>query len=188
MQAYQQQEEQHTLVISMELTRGLMVLLSLALLTVGFLATLAHGRRMALASAPAAPVAAADSVRHFYLTKGTYGGANALTACASGYHMASLWEILDPSNLTYHTDLGQTRHDSGEGPTTFRGWVRTGYMSNNSDIVGRANCDVWTNGMTGHGTTAALPNSWNADWEDLHVWNTQVFACNDVNRVWCVED
>ena len=35
--------------------------------------------------------------RKFYLTKTEHNGAQALSACAPGYHMASLWEIHDPT-------------------------------------------------------------------------------------------
>ena len=57
-----------------------------------------------------------DSRRSFYLTQTEHTGSQALTACAEDYHMASLWEILDPSNLRYNTELGYTRADSGSGP------------------------------------------------------------------------
>jgi hypothetical protein len=46
--------------------------------------------------------------------------------------MASMWEISDPSNLRYDTQLGVTTADSGFGPpagtsfVAFFGWVRTG--------------------------------------------------------------
>ena len=39
--------------------------------------------------------------RKFYLTQTTHNGAQALSACAPGYHMASLWEINEPR--TYDT-------------------------------------------------------------------------------------
>jgi hypothetical protein len=183
---HDQQEE--TLIINIALTRGLMALLSVALLAAAVVAHVAWGESPAAAAGPPAAGAASSDVRQYYLTKGTYSGAGANLRCAAGYHMASLWEILDPSNLQYNTTLGQTRDDSGEGPTTFRGWVRTGYTSSIENTAGRANCEAWTNGVSGYGTTAALPNTWNAGWQDLHVWNVQTYACNDVNRVWCVED
>jgi hypothetical protein len=47
--------------------------------------------------------------RKFYVTPTLHDGAHALSACATGYHMASLWEIHDTSNLTYDTDLGVTQ-------------------------------------------------------------------------------
>ena len=76
-----------------------------------------------------APVAFAGP-REFYLTKTSFDGAHALTACASGFHMASLWEIFNVSVLEYDTSLGFTSADSGFGPPTVQnGWIRTGYIS-----------------------------------------------------------
>ena len=45
-------------------------------------------------------------VSAFYLTRTTHVGNQVLTACAAGYHMASLWEILDPSNLKSQHGIG----------------------------------------------------------------------------------
>jgi hypothetical protein len=44
--------------------------------------------------------------RSFYLTKVSVQGNAATSACAGGYHMASQFEMVDPSNLKYdlHTD------------------------------------------------------------------------------------
>ena len=64
--------------------------------------------------------------RAFYLTTTTHTGAQATTACAAGFHMASLWEIFDPSNLRYDATVGATADDSGAGPPFLGGWVRTG--------------------------------------------------------------
>ena len=57
-----------------------------------------------------------DPRKSFYLTRVTHNASQALSACAEGYHMASLWEIHDPSNLRYDTELGFTTDDSGFGP------------------------------------------------------------------------
>ncbi len=54
--------------------------------------------------------------RQFYLTRNRFQGDEALTACAPGYHMASLWEIHDVTYLRYNTALGSTQADSGLGP------------------------------------------------------------------------
>lgn len=162
-------------------------LLTLALLVTAFLGYLAWGQEEAIASSPRSPLAASTGMCQYYLTKGTYGGANASTACANGYHFASLWEILDPSNLKYNTALGQTLSDSGYGPPAYRGWVRTGYNSDNGSTVGQANCNGWST-TTGNGTTVGLPNTWDAGWEDMHVWNVVIFGCSGVTRVWCVAD
>ncbi|MFC2029833.1 PPC domain-containing protein [Chloroflexota bacterium] len=103
--------------------------------------------------------------------------------------MASLWEILDPSNVRYNTSLGNDRADSGEGPPSFMsGWVRTGYDSDNGTEPGQANCDVWSS-TAGYGTVVSLP----ADWTDLAkqdvwVWDAAIRACSNDAGVWCVQD
>jgi hypothetical protein len=68
--------------------------------------------------------------RKFYVTKTTHSGAQALSACAEGYHMASLREIFDTSNLRYDTELGGTTDDSEEGT-----W-RAGQQARRSDQGG----------------------------------------------------
>jgi hypothetical protein len=139
-------------------------------------------------SSPQTAPAVAGGVREYYLTTDTNNGANASTACITGYHMASMWEILDPSSLKYNTALGHTKGDSGSGPPVERGWVRTGSDADNSDVVGRANCMAWTT-TTGYGTTAILPNRWEADWEDLLAWNVYTWQCDSTSaHVWCVAD
>jgi len=50
----------------------------------------------------------------FYLTTTTHDGDSALTACGPGFHMASLWEIHDPSDVEYDTTRGLTSADSGQ--------------------------------------------------------------------------
>jgi hypothetical protein len=107
------------------------------------------------------------------------------------YHMASLWEILDPTDLEYNADLGYTRADSGAGPPTYlSAWVRTGGDSNTtSGYAGQDNCAVWTSDDPGHlGTTVQLLKDWAGGSEDVHVWDTITFNCNNTWRVWCVED
>jgi hypothetical protein len=56
--------------------------------------------------------------RKFYLTKPFHKADQALSVCAEGYHMASLWEIHDTSNLRYDRELGLTTVDSGFVPPT----------------------------------------------------------------------
>jgi hypothetical protein len=66
----------------------------------------------------------------YYLTNGTFSGANADDACGAGFHMASLWEISDPSNLRYAYDRGDALQgaDTEYGaPSDFWGWIRTAH-------------------------------------------------------------
>ena len=187
---------------------GLVGLLALALLVVALLGYLAWGQKEAVASGPQAPLdhardrplAASAGLRGYYLTQSTYNGAqadgtdgNGAGVCAEGYHFASLWEILDPSNLKYDTDLGMVRDDSGQGPPTFPyfgGWVRTGYFGSTDASAGMGNCNAWSSSDSGdYGTTAYLPNDWTAG-QDIHVWEVDTATCDIavLLRVWCVAD
>src|SRR5262245_4784184 len=87
----------------------------------------------------------AAKARKFYLTQSIFTGSEALTACAKGYHMASLWEILYVSNLKYDTKLGLTLPDAGFGPPIEFGWIRTGSDNDNSsNTPGIANCFAYS--------------------------------------------
>ena len=130
--------------------------------------------------------------RKFYLTRDRYDGAHALTACAGGYHMASLWEILDPSNLRYNRELGLTLDDSGFGPPTSAlspGWIRTGNFTSDSGSPGTPNCSAWTSADVGNsGTTVLLNRSWGDPAQMSDPWRAVTNSCNSLPRVWCVED
>jgi hypothetical protein len=191
-------EEQsgHTLVVNIHLSRGLVILLFAALLTAAWLGSLAWGQKEAaasgphviLASAPDGSLAATADMRRYYLHGAVLNATYALTACASGYHMASLWEILDTSNLQYNTTLGVFATDSGSGPpTVWSGWVRTGNGSNNGTTAGQANCNAWTS-TSGNGTYVSLPANWSAASQDIHVWTAAYSSCGNPGYVWCVED
>jgi hypothetical protein len=137
--------------------------------------------------------------RKFYLTQGQYDGSQALSACASGYHMASLWEIFDPSNLSYDTSLGVTTDDSGSGPPNGSGWIRTGFLASNGinadgtvQVAGAANCQAWTSASSeARGTTALLPvygTIENGDVTVISPWVARTATCSARPRVWCVQD
>jgi hypothetical protein len=137
-------------------------------------------------------------MRRYYVTQTNHNGAeadgtdgNGAGVCASGYHFASLWEILDPSNLKYDTDLGLTVDDSGQGPPSYSvhwGWVRTGYYSSTSSTAGYGNCNVWTSSNNSHsGTCVCLPGDWQAG-QGIHVWEVTWAPCGFSFYVWCVED
>ena len=144
---------------------------------------------------PAAPLQLPIVPASFYLTVDKYWGDEPLTACAPGYHMASLWEIADPSSLRYDTTLGVTSADSGSGPPTgppqeYVGWVRTGYHSLDvSTHPGLANCNAWTSSSGDHnGTAVGLPYFWQAGAEPLSPWVVGYTSCGGILqwRVWCV--
>ena len=132
--------------------------------------------------------------RRFYLTQTIANGGQPLTACADGYHMASLWEMHDPSNLEYETSLGFTKADSGFGPPTgsnARGWVRTGFEASTTAIAGQGNCNAWTVDVSS-GDLAGTTVSFTFNWDDPAVavspWQSSLLACGSSARVWCVQD
>jgi hypothetical protein len=182
-------QDERVVAIDINLTRGLVGLLALALLAAALLGYLAWGQQEAAASGSQIPLAASSGMRQYYLTKSYSEGADAADACASGYHMASLWEIMDPSNLKYNTDLGDTRSDSGQGPPSGRqGWVRTGFATSSSNTPGWGNCNAWTsNEISDYGTWAWLPYNWGSG-QDIHVWEVGYNGCWLNAYVWCVED
>ena len=130
--------------------------------------------------------------RAYYLTKTGTDGAHALSMCATGYHMASLWDIHEPAVLKYDTSLGMTFDDSGSGPPTggVFGWIRTGSPDSQDPLAGLANCHTWTTSdPNGYGSTATPA----VNWEDLtpyptSPWRTFRFSCASTLPVWCVQD
>ena len=135
--------------------------------------------------------AGSSADRKFYLTKDTFTGAQALTACAKGYHMASLYEIFEVSNLRYNTILGLTVDDSGSGPPTSDfGWIRTGQSSSASSIPGVGNCFVWSSDLSAaEGTAVQLRFNFDFQSDDVvNPWTSDAAPCHSLIRVWCVQN
>lgn len=183
-------EQDRTLVININLTRGLLAWSTVAILGVVFLGYLIGGGQETAAAEVQAASVSSTGMREFYLTKGVSTGAAARTACATGFHMASLWEILDVSNLAYNVEYGYMKADSGSGPPTFRdGWVRTGFTEDATQAQGRGNCNVWTSSTsTDYGTLVWLPDQWDAGTAEIHTWVAGYSSCSAGHQIWCVED
>lgn len=143
-----------------------------------------------LATQPPAKAANDKKPRHFYLTTSTHAGSQALAACAAGFHMASLWEIFDPSNAAYDTVLGVTTGDSGSGaPTAVRGWIRTGTAPSGFLPAVRANCHAWTSSDSADsGSLVQLSPAWSIDSLSASPWLASAELCSAAERVWCVSD
>ena len=180
-----------TIIIDVNLTRGLAVVLVVALVALALLAYLLLEHEQVSASSLDALTSGSAGMRQYYLTENDdYQGADADTACASGYHMASLWEILDTSNLKYNSDLGRTREDSGQGPPNQSiGWIRTGYGDGSTMISpGASNCRNWSVSVDPYrGTYAYLDYSWD-NGADIGPWEFATLNCPGRIRVWCIED
>ena len=104
--------------------------------------------------------------------------------------MASLWEILDPSNLRYNTELDVIRGDSGFGPPSqFVGWIRTGFAISTASNPGQSNCNGWTSASeTDLGTMVQLTVSWNSDAARVSPWEADERGCQSSQLVCCVQD
>jgi hypothetical protein len=130
--------------------------------------------------------------RSYYQTSATFAGNAALTACASGYHMATLAEIFDTSALRYAKEVAGAvqGQDSGNGPPySITGWIRTGVGSGTNNQVGAGNCQLWTSNNAAHfGTTVALNPDWLGAVTNISPWSGVTFTCNNARRVWCVQD
>jgi hypothetical protein len=128
--------------------------------------------------------------RRYYLTKtSAFNGAEAPSACAAGFHMASLFEILDTTALLYDTARGYATDDSGDGPPGLSGWVRTGYLFGNDNQPGRGNCGAYASAVpTEYGSLARPDDDWKAAATVVSPWETSVSICATDHRVWCVED
>jgi len=133
----------------------------------------------------------ARTARKYYLTTTLHDGNEARTACADGYHMASLWEIQDPTLLRYDNTLGFNRADSGSGPPSLAfGWIRTGWDSDQAGVPGSSNCSAYTSDSNfGEGTAVALHRLWGSDQTRvISPWIAGGVVCFETSRVWCVQD
>ncbi len=132
--------------------------------------------------------------RRFYLTAGTHDGANALSACDDGFHMASLPELFDQSNFVYDSARSSTYPplgDTGSGPprgAPASGWIRTGDDAHNlTGTAGFDNCLAWST-TSGEGMFGILDESPNSNLEYTSQWRVGNGQCASPRSVWCIED
>jgi hypothetical protein len=121
----------------------------------------------------------------YYLTRGTYDGSQASTACVSGYHMASIYELHETSNLSYNTTLGYNADDDGSGPPPgLFGWTRSS--------GGVHSCSDWTSNSSSEWATAfELDPVWSDSPGLFAPWVPSAngsLTCNFQFQVWCVQD
>ena len=191
--------EEQVLVINISLTQRRVVLLMIGMLVAAFIGYLVLDHGWVSASTRQTSVTSSSGMRRYYLTKSMYEGnqptgtdGNGAGVCIAGYHFASMWELLDPSNLKYNTSVGYIRNDSGQGPpSNVMGWVRTGNASSSSDTVGTGNCDNWTsfNSVGSFGPQAKFDSNWDTP-GTFPAWvvGHNLSGCGSPTRVWCVQD
>jgi hypothetical protein len=115
----------------------------------------------------------------FYQTTGTYNGADADTACASGYHMCLVDEII---GRPYNTSL----NDSTDSNLDEYSWVDTnanGYSSIDGDCKNWSTPDLFYsyNPYTyNYGRTVKLMGSWNYNYSTCNT-SLPVFCCENAN-------
>jgi hypothetical protein len=136
--------------------------------------------------------------RKYFLTEAYMAPNLAPLACAlaGNYHMASLWEIYDPSQLRYDSDNPDAftgLDDQGEGPPANparRGWIRTGGIGTDGLGSTPANCYAWTSTASNdYGVTVGLNVYWyETPTVPIHPWDVAERACNTTAQVWCVEN
>ena len=140
---------------------------------------------LALAAFASAPSQAGP--KKYFLTLELVIARNAPDACGKGYHMASLWEIFDPTLLKYDTKRGQASDDSASGPPAGpSGWIRTGAGSSSSSTPGTGNCNGWLSLVPlDYGTSAALDTDWGGGSIAASPWTAFTFPCDTLLPVWC---
>jgi hypothetical protein len=121
--------------------------------------------------------------RTFYVTPGLFTGNEALKACGAGYHLASYFEIREPSNFAYDIRRG-LRHaryqagppvsNGGGGYDPLQAWLDDG-QAPNAD----SNCTGWTDSTGSRGQTMYLY---------LRTYAFVQADCGEEHHVWCVSD
>jgi hypothetical protein len=135
----------------------------------------------------------------YYLTSSLVSGTYATFACWTGFHMASIFEILDGSNLQYSTGLPDALSDlvhldQGDGPPTLDfGWVRTGYDSTanpgTTQVPASVNCNNGTTRTDNDWGTVARRYDKATDSQMYSEWvGVSARQCNQSYHVWCVEN
>lgn len=135
-----------------------------------------------------------DGRKQYYLTNFGFPASQAKAACLAGFHMASLTEILDPSNLQYallDPLIAARAEQDARGAPHPEGWVRTVYqLGSGVGPPGQANCFSYSSfaNATEFGTVARLTSDWTTAPLSVSPWSTRTETCLTNVRVWCVED
>jgi len=166
--------------------------------TVSALQATANPTTAAVVTLPATGNAVAPPKhKMYYVTFTTLTGGKALTACDSGFHMARISEIQNPSTLQYDTD----RIPQYEAPPVgvesrpspnHMGWIRTG---DEPTRWFQDNCDFWNSSSARQSGTVVEHYSITGDASlDLTMsdpttwWHATLAPCSLPKPVWCVED
>jgi hypothetical protein len=128
--------------------------------------------------------------KRFFLTNDGVAVADIREACGKGFHVASLWEILDFATLRYDAKRGRPpQTGSGGPPAGIYGWVETGGDDSSSSTPGIGNCLGFTSSSVGHnGTVVQLPIDWTGSVSSVPPWQPGTSTCNVPRNVWCKQN
>lgn len=153
----------------------------------------------------------ASAQKLFYLTNVAYMAPQAPTACAAGFHMASIPELYNTAGLQYYYNFPQaiaigSAGDQGEGlPVGYLGYVRTGMNSTTTLTYAPAqyipDCNNWTSsGSSGNYYDLGIQIGFNyqLQWPNYTTapagqltavgWFYDIEACNVARWVWCIQN
>jgi hypothetical protein len=111
--------------------------------------------------------------RSFYLTTTIHDGAGAGAACDTGFHLAQLMELSDPSSLYYDGGRGHEHSGASGPPTGSNGWFVGGVNDN---------CSYYTT-TTGSGRYGGFTGALG----EAH-WVATTVPCGSILNVWCIAD
>ena len=134
----------------------------------------------------------------YYLTTYGFTGDEAITACESGFHMASISEIQDPSHVQYAPGRKPVYDYFDQVSDQFpdhTGWVRT----ETDPVTGEVyDCDVWRSSSDERSGTTMTRRSLRGENKghslyeesDPAAWwqSTRTATCAQPKFVWCAED
>ncbi len=121
-------------------------------------------------------------LRRYFLTEGDpVDGGNAAAECPAGFHVASVWELINPSSLHYDSIRGyRVSPNIGSGPQTLlEGWA---FVGDGATCLGYDDP-----GVGAAGSIIVLSDDHAS--QDLGPWDVSTAACDSTfARVWCIED
>lgn len=127
-----------------------------------------------------------------YMTKTKHQGDSVLTACTSGFHVASHTELQGLASYAYDYVLGSTNDESGSGaPVEVLAWIRNGGKVPSNGTLSFVNCLGWTSSNSSSGTSTRILSMINSTTGTIpnpsHLYSASFGACGNNIPVWCIE-
>jgi len=126
------------------------------------------------------------SYRRYYLTDTGFVSATSVpTACAAGYHLASLYELAPGNALQYNSNLGDGPAGNGDTgpPAPFNNYL--GWHASGTNAAGDT-CSGWStnsSAQTGRAGGYTIDET-----TGFPTWRSLTVDCDLTAQVWCIED